>query len=982
MGRCATKERAGDLGKRLSRWAIPFLLVVVLAPHGQQASAAMAADKADTLLVKYRDDSLPQNASTLPADFQASLLRALGTQFSIIGRARDGAFRIQLNSPLTIDQVRDRMNRISEDRAVLYTNIDRADATKATIARLSPNGRPIRQLIVKFRDQRMTEAAARDGVLAQAQLDRIAAIAGLPAESKRGTARGEYIVGFLKALTPPDAQAIASRIEQEPDVEYADPDYWVYPNLVPNDPLYATNQWHYMPSTTEIGGANLPAAWDISTGSASIIVGVIDTGALPNHPDLAGKYIGGYDFIFEYLTANDGSPPQPPACTASGVLGDPTLAPCILDRDSDASDPGDWLDLVADQMNNNQSWFWSGYCGSPSNSSWHGTHVSGTIGAVSNNATGVAGVNWNAKILPLRVLGKCGGYTSDINDAITWGSGGSVVGVPANPNVARVLNLSLGGSGPCGASTQAAINGALTRGTVVVISAGNNDDNSVDYSPGNCPNVISVAATQRQGFKSHYSNYGSLVQIAAPGGGRDYPNGGSYWYVYSTLNGGTTVPGSYGYVGYAGTSMAAPHVAGIASLMLSVDPSLTPASVLAKIRSTARAFPTGGPVCDTSSNPNPNSSLWFSCQCTTSICGAGIIDAAAAVAASVPPVQAFRKVRDFNADTKGDLLWRNAGSGGVSMWLMNGLTYSSFATLLTDPSWSITHTGDLSGDGKTDLVWRHANGTTLAWLMNGTTYTSFATLLTDPNWSVTRVADFNGDGKADLLWHNGTTGQTAIWLMNGLTPTSSAVILTHASWTVVNVGDFNGDGKADLVWRNAATGEVAIWLMNGVAPVGSAILLGDPNWQVTKIGDFNGDGKSDLVWRNSASGQTALWLMNGVAPIGSAIIFSDPNWQVTLVGDFDGDGKSDLVWRNGATGQTAIWRMNGTTIASSAIVLSDPNWTATHVADTNGDGKTDILWRNSASGTTLVWLMNGTSYSSYAPLLTDLNWSLAPADGL
>jgi hypothetical protein len=661
------------------------------------------------------------------------------------------------------------------------------------------------------------------------------------------------------------------------------------------------------------------------------------------------------------------------------VFGDPTSAPCVLDRDSDASDPGDWLNAITDQMNNSGSWFWSVYCGPAGDSSWHGTHVSGTIGALSNNAIGVSGVNWNSMILPLRVLGKCGGYTSDINDAITWGSGGTVIGVPANPNVARVLNLSLGGMSPCGASTQTAINGALGRGTVVVISAGNANDNSVDYSPGNCPNVIAVGATQRQGYKSHYSNYGTLVQISAPGGGRDYPTIANYWFVDSTLNSGTTVPSTYNYVGYAGTSMAAPHVAGIASLMLSVDPSLTPANVLAKIRSTARAFPAGGPVCDTDSSPDPNTANWISCQCDTSICGAGIIDAAAAVAASVTQSSALRH-RDFNADIKDDLLWRNTATGGVSAWLMNGLAYTSYATLLTDPAWSVTHTGDLSGDGRTDLVWRNTNGTTIAWLMNGTTYSSFAALSSDANWSVVRVADFSGDGKEDLLWRNSSSGQIAIWIMNGLTPTSSAIILADANWQVIESGDFNGDGKSDLVWRNSANGQTALWLMNGTAILGSAVLLSDGNWLVTHQADFNGDGKSDLLWRNTATGQTAIWLMNGVTPSGSAIIFADPNWQATHVGDFDGNGRGDLVWRN-ASGQTAIWLMNGVATASSSVVFSDPNWSVSHLADVNGDTKSDLVWRNAATGATAIWLMNGTTSSSGTTILADPNWSVAPPDG-
>lgn len=185
------------------------------------------------------------------------------------------------------------------------------------------------------------------------------------------------------------------------------------PLLVPNDPQY-TNQWHYKGTY----GIDAPAAWDIITGSTDIVVAVIDTG-ICNHADLAGRYLPGYDFVSDVLVANDGG-----------------------GRDGDASDPGDWITAAEDG-----SGYFAG-CGA-SDSSWHGTHVAGTIGAASNNNFGVAGINWVSKILPVRVLGKCGGNTSDIIDGMRWAAGLTVAGVPANPYPAKVLNMSLGGSGAC-----------------------------------------------------------------------------------------------------------------------------------------------------------------------------------------------------------------------------------------------------------------------------------------------------------------------------------------------------------------------------------------------------------------------------------------------------------------------------------------------------------------------------------------------------
>jgi len=229
--------------------------------------------------------------------------------------------------------------------------------------------------------------------------------------------------------------------------------------------------------------------------------------------------------------------------------------------------------------------------------------VAGTVAAVTNNSTGVAGTAFNAKVVPVRVLGKCGGYTSDIADAIVWASGGTVSGVPANANPAEVINMSLGGGGSCSTTYQNAINGAVGRGTTVVVAAGNSNTNVSSAVPANCPNVIAVAATTSAGARASFSNYGTGIDISAPGQS-----------ILSTLNSGTTTPGSASYASYNGTSMAAPHVAGVVALMQSVAPSpLSPAQVESIIKSTARPLPgacSGG-------------------------CGAGIIDADAAVTAAI-----------------------------------------------------------------------------------------------------------------------------------------------------------------------------------------------------------------------------------------------------------------------------------------------------------------------------------------------------------
>ncbi|WP_435877067.1 S8 family peptidase [Streptomyces acidicola] len=365
---------------------------------------------------------------------------------------------------------------------------------------------------------------------------------------QRRLGSGAALVDLGDDLSTKDVSDVIAEYRADPQVAYVVPDRLNKPLATPNDTEYA-KQWDLFESTA---GMRVPGAWDIATGSG-VTVAVIDTGYVA-HSDLAANVVGGYDFIADTAVAGDGN-----------------------GRDSNPADPGDWT-------NANE-------CGSgwgATTSSWHGTHVAGTIAAVTNNNKGVAGIAYNAKISPLRVLGRCGGYDSDIIDAITWASGGSVSGVPANTNVAKVINMSLGGGGSCTSATQSAINAAVNRGTTVVVAAGNSNANAANYSPASCSNVISVAALGRSGSKAYYSNYGSVVDIAAPGGDTST---GTANGILSTLNTGTQGPASETYAYYQGTSMAAPHIAGLAALMKSANSSLTPAQIESAIKTNARALP-------------------------------------------------------------------------------------------------------------------------------------------------------------------------------------------------------------------------------------------------------------------------------------------------------------------------------------------------------------------------------------------------------
>ncbi|WSF36333.1 S8 family serine peptidase [Streptomyces sp. NBC_01351] len=494
---------------------------------------------------------------------------------------------------------------------------------------------PVENLIVGYKS---SASEASSNTAAAADVTAKGKKAGKKAKFDRRLGTGAALVNLGGTVAPAAAADVMAQFRADPDVAYVEVDSRAYALAVnPNDTEYA-KQWDLFEPTA---GMNVPAAWDKTTG-AGVTVAVIDTGYVA-HSDLAANVVAGYDFISSATDARDGN-----------------------GRDNNAADQGDWT--VA------------GECGTgstASNSSWHGTHVAGTIAAATNNSKGVAGIAYGAKIQPIRVLGKCGGTTADIADAITWASGGTVAGVPANATPSKVINLSLGGSGACSSTYQNAINGAVGRGTTVVVAAGNSNSNAANFTPASCNNVINVAASNRTGDRSFYSNYGTVIDIAAPGGetrrGTDTPgtvttpeNG-----ILSTLNAGTTTPGAENYKPYQGTSMAAPHVAGLAALMKSANTALTPAQIETAIKTNAR------PLAGT---------------CTGG-CGAGLADAAATVAAvtSIPPTTGFENTMDFSITDNGTV---------ESPITVSGVTGNAPTALKVGVNIVHTYIGDL----KVDLI--------------------------------------------------------------------------------------------------------------------------------------------------------------------------------------------------------------------------------------------------------------------------------------
>jgi serine protease len=483
---------------------------------------------------------------------------------------------------------------------------------------------------------------------------------GLAMLRSRQVTPSMHVLYLQKTLYGADVNKALKSLRADPAVQFAEVDHRRYPHALPDDPLFvptagASGQWYMQtPSTAtvmpdgvtptqDLSATDAVSAWAITTGSAGTVIADVDTGVRFDHPDLlragfGGRLLPGYDFVDQdysrtspynalgtYLIANDGD-----------------------GWDPDPSDPGDWVS--ATDLKN--PLFPPADCGDPTtqgpvDSSWHGTRVSGVLGAITNNGTGIAGMTWNPYILPVRALGKCGGYDSDIIAGIQWAVGMSVSGVPDNPYPADIINLSLGGTGSCGSDYTNLINSLTPMGVLVVASAGNGGA-SVD-APGNCPGVLAVAGLRNVGTKVGYSSFGPEVGIAAPAGNCVTSSGACLRSIDTTTNLGTTVPGANSYTDQTnvnlGTSFSAPIVSGIAALMRAVNANLTPPQLIARIKASATQFPppAGFPVCPAIYVDPTTGQPTGQCACPNdgSQCGAGMINALNAVKAAQNPIAAI-----------------------------------------------------------------------------------------------------------------------------------------------------------------------------------------------------------------------------------------------------------------------------------------------------------------------------------------------------
>jgi serine protease len=486
----------------------------------------------------------------------------------------------------------------------------------------------VQHIIVKMRAAGVATASSgrAQAMSVQRPQDRVTALAtrsGVRLKQSRQIIGDMHVIHVEPAVSGEPVAATLARLRADPEVEYAELDQRRFPHAVPNDPGYS-GQWYMQNGAATPSAVNAQGVWDTTTtGSTGLVIADLDTGIRFEHPDLqwagsGGRVLPGFDFISDPAIANDGD-----------------------GWDADPSDPGDWV-TTADT---NTAKFKGCTVG---DSSWHGTRTAGILGALSNNSTGIAGMTWSAWLLPVRVLGKCGGFDSDIVSAMLWAAGVHVAGAPDNPYPAKIENMSLGATGACPQMYKDTIARLTTLGVLVVVSAGN-EGGPVD-SPANCPGAAGIAGLRQAGTKVGFSSLGPEVALSAPAGNCVNTTAGSpcLYSIDTTFNLGLTGPTTNSYTDQfntnLGTSFSAPIVSGIAGLMLAANGNLKSAQLISRLREGAKPFPQTSATTTTMCHvPSGSSDVQTSeCICTTDgkTCGAGVANALGAVNAALRPIAA------------------------------------------------------------------------------------------------------------------------------------------------------------------------------------------------------------------------------------------------------------------------------------------------------------------------------------------------------
>jgi uncharacterized repeat protein (TIGR01451 family) len=821
---------------------------------------------------------------------------------------------------------------------VLVFSILATFSTSVFAATFGPNGRSVpNEVLIKVRD------AASAGVVSG--IEQLLDANETQTLAKVGSATLIRVRSRSKS-----AEALMKALDQNPNVEFVEPNYLVQLTAEPNDPSYTQlwgleNTGQLIFGTAGATGADIDAeaAWNVTTGSNAVVVGVVDTGVDFNHPDLAAN-----------MWTNPGGKGN--AACAAGTFGYNAIAKTCVPQD----DYG------------------------------HGTHVAGTIGAVGNNGLGVTGVNWTTSIMALKFINSSGsGTVADAITAIDFAIQAKIDGV----NV-RVLSNSWGGL-PFSKALLDVINKANEHDILFVASAGNSSSNTDVYShyPSSytTSNMIAVAATDNQDQLAWFSNWGpTTVHLAAPGVN-----------VYSTLP-----AGGYGF--NSGTSMAAPHVAGVAALVLAAFPGYTTAEVKSAILNSADPLPNLTGFCVTGGRlnaakavggtPTPDFSMLVNPTTRTIAQGgttsytviitpqSGFAGAVNLTVSGLPPGANWSFTPPATATTATLAVTTNSNtppssgtltiagtSGALTRVAYTALSVIALQAVGACPSFSVgfgpamtspsaVAIGDLNGDGKTDyaVADSYLNAVVVRY---GRTFSSALTLGVGRAPLFVTTGDFNGDGRLDLASANSLSHDVSVLLANGSGGFSSAVQYSAGtSPFAVTTGDFNGDGRLDLAVANNGSSNVSILLGQGGGTFAAAThyAAGPSPFWITAA-DVDADGRLDLAVANFNGGTVSLLRGNGDgtfnAPLNSTV-GSKPS--SVAAGDFDGDGKTDLAISNWGSNNVSLLTGNGDgTFAAAVSFAVGMKPYSVAAGDLNGDGKLDLVTANSASNDVTILLGSG-----------------------
>ena len=777
---------------------------------------------------------------------------------------------------------------LSAVRILLVVSI----GSSALAARVEPTGRSVPgEVLVRIEAGASPQDVA--GVERAAGIEQSDRVAELRSGTLwRMTARGK------------SPEALVAALQKNPKVAYAEPNYIVQVNATPNDPSYGQlwglkNNGQTISGSVGTAGSDISAeaAWDITTGSASVVVGVVDTGINYNHPDLIAN-----------VWNNPGGKGN--AACAAGTHG--------FNAITRTCNPMDDYD--------------------------HGSHVAGTIGATGNNGIGVTGVNWTTSIMGLKFIASSGyGTTADAIAAIDFAIQAKIDGV----NV-RVLSNSWGGGGFSKALLDI-INKANEHDILFVASAGNNASNTDTYphypSSYATPNMISVAATDNRDRLAYFSNYGAgSVHIGAPG--------------VSVLS--STLGSSYQY--FSGTSMAAPHVSGVAALLLAKTPSLTTAQVRSAILDNTDPIPSLSGITTTGGRLNAARVL-------------GAPPVPTFTLAAVPATRSVTRSASTSYAVNVTALYGFTGSVDLSVTgLPTGVTASFSPSSTTSTSTLTVTTTSTTPFNSYAFTITGVSGSLIRSAAATLVVTSSAPVAACPSLAprvsydvnapaAVAIGDFNRDGRADLVAANVETNKVSVLLGSAFGGFSAAV--TYATGTAplsVAVADFNRDGKPDVASANSGSNNVSVLLGNGDGAFQTAVHHGAGTSPfAVAAGDFDADGNPDLAVANNGSSDVSILLGAGdgtFAPATSSSAGAGPFW--VSVADFDADGRADLAVAAFNANKVSILTGNGDgTFAAPVQYSTGTGPSAVAVGDLNRDGALDLAVSNYGSNQVSFFAGNG-----------------------